>query len=58
MDELLPVPSAEVATALTQERIRFEVGVRLQKMAMEAQASQAAELLKLMGVGENLDLGA
>ncbi len=58
MDELPQVPSAAAVTALTQARVQAEVGVRVQKMAMDAQASQAAELLKLMGVGATLDLSA
>ena len=55
MDELLSVPSAAALTDLSQARVQAEAAVKIQKMAMDAGADQAAELLKGMGVGGNLD---
>ncbi len=58
MDELLSVPSPEAAADMTQARLRFEAGMRLQKMAMDTGSAEAAQLLKLLGVGTNLDATA
>jgi hypothetical protein len=55
MDELLPVPSAEAAQALTQARVQTETSVRILKMAIDSQSAEAASLLALLGVGANLD---
>ena len=58
MDPLESVPSPEALTALSQARTQAEVSIRIQKMAMDAGASQAAELLKSLGLGANLDTSA
>ena len=58
MDEIASVPSPEALTALSQARVEAEASVRIQKMAMDAGAAQAAELLKAMGIGGQLDATA
>ena len=52
------MPTPESATALTQVRLQADVGIRVQKMAQDAEAAMASELLKSLGVGGTLDLSA
>ena len=58
MDPLQSVPSPEALTALSQAHVEVEAAVRIQKMALDAGAAQAAELLKSLGLGMNLDASA
>ena len=54
----LPDVTPEMATSLSQGRLQGEVAMRVQKMAMDSEAQQAAQMLASLGLGANLDRSA
>ncbi|GEM_PF-6447345 len=52
------LPTPESASELAAVRVQAEAQVRIQKMARDAEASMALELLKTLGVGGRLNISA